>query len=87
MALAYSKLTAQCQISVQAEVRRRLGAGPGSVLEWAEDGEQVVVRRAGNATSEDVHRAAFPEGPPAKRSLAALKEGLRRSARERHARR
>ena len=87
MALAHSKLTAQGQISVPAEVRRRLGVGPGSVLEWAEDGEQVVVRRAGKATSEDVHRAAFPDGAPVRRTLADLKEGLRRSARERHARR
>jgi hypothetical protein len=61
--------------------------GPGSVLEWAEDGEQIVVRRAGNTTSEDVHRAAFPDGPPAKRTLAALKEGARRYARDRQARR
>jgi antitoxin PrlF len=87
MALAHSKLTAQGQISVPAEVRRRLGVGPGSVLEWVEEGEQVVVRRAGKTTSEDVHRAAFPDGPPARRKLADLKEGLRRSVRERHARR
>jgi len=87
MALAHSKLTAQGQISVPAEVRRRLGVGPGSILEWVEDGEQVVVRRAGKATSQDVHRAAFPDGPPPRRTLADLKEGLRQSARERHARR
>jgi AbrB family looped-hinge helix DNA binding protein len=87
MALAHSKLTAQGQISVPAEVRRRLGVGPGSILEWAEDGEQVIVRRAGRLNSEDVHRAVFPEGSPAKRTVADLKEGLRRSVRERHARR
>jgi bifunctional DNA-binding transcriptional regulator/antitoxin component of YhaV-PrlF toxin-antitoxin module len=34
MALAHSKLTAQGQISVPAKVRRRLGVGPVSVLEW-----------------------------------------------------
>ncbi|PYP88846.1 MAG: hypothetical protein DMF61_05625 [Blastocatellia bacterium AA13] len=34
MVLAQSKLTAQGQISVPAEVRRKLGLGPGSVLEW-----------------------------------------------------
>src|SRR5690349_5426920 len=37
MALAYSKITAQGQISVPAEVRRKLGLGPGSVLEWEEE--------------------------------------------------
>ncbi|MGN6730352.1 MAG: AbrB/MazE/SpoVT family DNA-binding domain-containing protein, partial [Candidatus Binatia bacterium] len=36
MALAQSKVTAQGQISVPAEVRRKLGIGPGSVLEWDE---------------------------------------------------
>jgi bifunctional DNA-binding transcriptional regulator/antitoxin component of YhaV-PrlF toxin-antitoxin module len=72
---------------VPAEVRRRLGVGPGSILEWAEDGEQVIVRRAGRLSSEDVHRAVFPEGSPAKRTVDDLQEGLRRSVRERHARR
>ncbi len=46
MAIAHSKLTAQGQISVPAKVRRKLGIGPGSVLEWDEDGEQVVVSAA-----------------------------------------
>jgi AbrB family looped-hinge helix DNA binding protein len=46
MSLAKSKLTAQSQISVPAEVRKKLGIGPGSVLEWEEQGDQVVVRRA-----------------------------------------
>ena len=87
MALAHSKVTAQGQISVPAEVRRRLGVGPGSVLEWHEDGDRVVVRRAGRLTSEEIHAAAFPEGAPRKRTLAELKDGIRRHVRERHARR
>jgi len=85
MAIAHSKLTAQGQISVPAEVRRRLGVGPGSVLEWDEDGEQIVVRRSGRSSSQDAHRAVFPDGPPKRRSLAELKDGLRRSVRRRHA--
>src|ERR1700751_4969729 len=60
MALAQSKVTAQGQISVPAEIRRKLGIGPGSVLEWEEEGERVVVRRAGRHTFEDIHRAVFP---------------------------
>jgi AbrB family looped-hinge helix DNA binding protein len=44
MALAQSKVTAQGQISVPAEVRQKLGIGPGSVLEWDEEGDSVVVR-------------------------------------------
>ena len=87
MALAHSKLTAQGQISVPAEVRRKLGIGPGSVLEWDESGEQVVVRKAGRYSSEDVHRALFADKPPVARSLGALKDGIRRHIRKRHARR
>jgi AbrB family looped-hinge helix DNA binding protein len=84
MAIAHSKLTAQGQISVPARVRRKLGVGPGSVLEWDEEGEKVVVRRAGRYSSEDVHRALFPS-PPRTRTLAELKAGVRQHVRKRHA--
>ncbi len=63
MALARSKVTAQGQISVPAEVRRRLGIGPGSVLEWNEEGEKIVVRRSARYTWEDVHRALSQTAP------------------------
>ncbi len=86
MPLAHSKVTAQGQISVPAEVRRKLGIGPGSVLEWDEEGERIVVRRAGRYTSEEVHQALFPKRPPKRRGLDELKEGVRRYVRERHAR-
>lgn len=87
MALAQSKLTVQGQISVPAEIRRKLGVGPGAVLEWDEDGGQIVVRRAGRYTCEDMHRALFPKGAPEPRPLEELKEGVRRYIRRRHARR
>ena len=86
MALAHSRLTAQGQISVPAEVRKRLGVGPGAVLEWDEENGQVVVRRAGRYSSEDIHRALFGKRPAAK-SLDDLKEGVRRYVKGRHARR
>lgn len=86
MPLAHSKLTAQGQISVPAEVRRRLGIGPGSVLEWDQEGSLIVVRRAGQYSSEDLHRAVFKRSPR-RRTLVELKEGLRRYVRRRHARR
>jgi AbrB family looped-hinge helix DNA binding protein len=41
-----SKATARGQISVPAEIRRKLGIDPGTVLEWHEDGEQVIGRHA-----------------------------------------
>jgi AbrB family looped-hinge helix DNA binding protein len=87
MALARSKVTAQGQISVPTEVRRRLGIGPGSVLEWNEEGERIVVRRSARYSSEDIHRALFPQQAPRSRTLDELKQGIRRHVRERHARR
>jgi len=87
MALSKSKITSQGQISVPLEVRRKLGIGPGSILEWDEAGDMVVVRRAGLYTSEDVHRALFPKGAPSGRTLDELKEGVRLHIRKRHARR
>jgi len=85
MALAQSKVTAQGQISVPAEVRRRLGLGPGSVLEWDEDGENIIVRRVGRYTSEEIQRALFAK-PPQPRTAADLKAGVRKLMRKRHAR-
>ena len=86
MAIAYSRLTAQGQVSVPKEVRRRLGIGPGAVLEGEEDGEKIVVRRAGRYTSEDVHRALF-EKAPAPHTLEELKQGVSKYVKARHARR
>jgi AbrB family looped-hinge helix DNA binding protein len=74
------KLTAQGQISVPAEVRRKLGLSPGSVLEWDEDGERIVVRRAGRYTSEQIHQRLFARAPKL-RSGSELKEGVRRHMR------
>ncbi len=85
MAIARSKLTAQGQISVPADVRRKLGVGPGSVLEWEEDGNQIVVRRAGRFNSGDIHRMLFGSHTPEKRSPAEMKEGIRRYIRKRYA--
>ena len=86
MAIAHSKVTAQGQISVPMDVRRKLGIGPGSVLEWEEDGNKMVVRRAGRFSSEDIHRALFGARTPVTRSIDELKKGIRRYARKRHAR-
>jgi AbrB family looped-hinge helix DNA binding protein len=87
MAIAHSRLTAQGQISIPAEVRRRLGLGPGSILEWDEAGETIVVRKAGKYSVADLHAAAFPDGIPERRSLDELKEGIQQHIRDKHARR
>ena len=86
MAIAQSRLTAQGQISVPAAVRRKLGVGPGSTLEWNEEDERIVVRRVGRFTSADLHEALF-SSPPKRRSLKELKAGLKSYVKGRHARR
>jgi AbrB family looped-hinge helix DNA binding protein len=86
MAIAHSKLTAQGQISVPAGVRQRLGVGPGSVLEWDEDGQNIVVRRSARFSSEDIHRALFPRQAPAPRTIEDMKQGIRQHIRKRYAR-
>ena len=81
-----SKVTAQGQISVPAEVLRQLGVGPGSVLVWEWRNGEFVVRRAGKCTSADIHEALF--GPAKRRKIAPsdVKAGIRKYIRGRHAR-
>ena len=86
MPIAKSKLTAQGQISVPVEIRQRLGVGPGSVLEWDEQDNQVVVRRAGRYSSEEVHTALFPEAQSSQPPVDT-KEAIRKYIRRKHARR
>ena len=87
MVLARSKMTAQGRISVPAEVRKKLGLGPGSVLEWSEEDESIVVRRVGRYSSEDIHRALFAKRSLKPRKLDELKNAVGRYVREKHARR
>ena len=87
MPLAQSKLTAQGQISVPAGIRKKLGVGPGSILEWDERNDAVIVRRAGRHTSADVHKALFPDGSPRQKRPASVKAGIRKHIRQQHARR
>lgn len=87
MPIAHSKLTTQGQVSVPAEVRRRLGVGPGATLAWDDDGGVIVVRRAGRYSSVDVHRRLFPGRAPKRKTIAQIEDGIRRDVRKRHARR
>ena len=87
MPLAHSRLTAQGQISVPSEIRKKLGVGPGSVLEWDEKNDEVIVRKAGRHTLADVHEALFPDGNPKGKASASVKEGIRKYMRQKHARR
>ncbi len=84
MAIAQSKITAQGQISVPVEIRRKLGVGPGSVLEWDENNDKVVVRRSGRNTSMEIHAALFADGLP--KTRLTVKEGIKKHLRAKHAR-
>jgi antitoxin PrlF len=86
MSPAHSKVTAQGQISVPAEIRRKLGLGPGSVIEWDAEGEHVIVRKAGRYSSKDIHQALFAKTPKRK-TLAEIKKGIGRYVVAKHARR
>ena len=83
--LSRSRVTSQGQISIPAEVRKKLGIGPGSVLEWSEEDDRIVVRRAGTYSSSDIHRAMFPDQAPKPRKFSELKQGIRQAIRKRHA--
>lgn len=88
MSIAQSKITAQGQISIPAEVRKKLGVGPGSILEWDESNDQVVVRRSGKYVSSDVHSVLFADAMPKnKKTPVNVKEGIRKHIRSKHARR
>jgi antitoxin PrlF len=81
-----SKLTAQGQVSVPAEIRKKLGVGPGSAIEWEERDGEIVVRRAGRYSSAEMHAAVFAGEVPPPKSLRDLKEGVRAHMRKKHAR-
>ena len=85
MAIAHSRVTSQNQISVPSEIRKRLGLGPGSVLEWHDAGDEVVVRKSGRHTSEEIHRALFSADEEVKPKVS-VEVAIREHIRRRHAR-
>ena len=86
MSIAQSKLTSQGQISVPAEVRKKLGIGPGSVLEWHDQDGNIVVRKAGRFSSTEVHQALFAGDIPKGGQTPDVKAAIRKYIRKRHAR-
>lgn len=82
-----SKITSQGQISVPAKIRKKLGLAPGSIIEWEEKNDEVIVKKAITYTLEDLHEKIFPEGPPPRKSLDDLKEGIKDYIKKKHARR
>lgn len=74
VARARSKITAQRQIS------------PVTFIEGSECGDEVVVRRAGTYTSEDIHQTLFLDGKGEAHSIEEMDEGIRRHLRAKYAR-
>ena len=74
----HTKFTSQGQVSVLAAVRHALGLTPGSVVEWLQDGSNIVVKRAVRSTSNNVHAALFANNdlPEPAKTLAELKRGI-----------
>ncbi len=86
MAIAQSRVTAQGQVSVPADVRKALGIGPGSILEWEQEDGKVVVRRVGKYTFEDMRRALFGDQKIKRQSFKAMNQAKARYASERYRR-
>jgi AbrB family looped-hinge helix DNA binding protein len=82
-----SKVTAQGQISVPAEVRRQLAVGPGSVLVWEWRDGEFVVRRASKFSSVDIQAALFGAANPVRAKPTDVKAGVRTYIQRKHARR
>jgi AbrB family looped-hinge helix DNA binding protein len=80
-----SKLNAQGRTTIPAEIRRQLGVGSGSILEWHIEGDAVVLRKV-RYTFADIRHTLFPKRPRA-HSLEELKEGIADYIREKHGRR
>ena len=89
MQKAHTKLTSQGQVSVPAAVRKALHLMPGSVLVWSQDGERIIVERATQHSTAEVHRALFAETPPGApaKTLAELKQGIKHAMQRRTRRR
>ncbi len=87
MKLATSRITQQGQISVPAEVRKRLGLVPGAVIEWEVEGDYIVVRRAVKYSSLDIHQAVFGDRKAAPVSVEDMDAAIVTHLSEKHARR
>ena len=71
-----SKITAKNQLPVPAEVREKLGIGPGSVLEWEERDGEVILRRPKFSSFEELHRSVFGDRKFTPRTAEEMDEGI-----------
>lgn len=80
-----SRVTRQNQISVPADVRRKLAIRPGTVLEWHVVGSEVLVKPK-RVTLSTIRAEVKRMIGGRRASLGELKEGKLRAVRARHSR-
>lgn len=85
MTSAVSRVTAQNQISIPANVRRRFGIGPGTELVW-EEHEGMLVVRPKKFTLDEL-RAFCTDEPVERRTFAQLRAARDRALGEKYGRR
>lgn len=85
MAGVESKITSQGQISIPARIRQKLGLVPGSRVEWCEEGDDVIVRRASKYSSQEIHDAIFSMSPHP-HTVDEMDEGISAHMRRKYAR-
>lgn len=85
MVIARSRVTTQGQISIPADIRRKLGLAGGSVIEWNEDENGIFVCRVGQHSFESIHQKIFKVQPKTK-SLDEINSGIKKNMRDRYAR-
>jgi AbrB family looped-hinge helix DNA binding protein len=86
MKLAHSRITAQGQVSVPAEVRKHLAVAPGATLEWRVEGGRIIVARESRHSSAAIHQNLFGTDKPAPLNAAAIKSAIRQRMRKKFAR-
>jgi AbrB family looped-hinge helix DNA binding protein len=81
--MARTRLSSKGQVIIPKAVRERHGWSAGVELEVDEQGDSVVLRRAGQfppTRFEDVYGCLKHDGPPI--TVAAMDEAVRREARK-----
>lgn len=86
MARIESTVNPRGQVSIPARIRQKLGLMAGSKVEWREQGDDVIVRRASKYSSQDIHDALFSV-PPHPRSVDDMDEGIAAHLRQEYPRR
>lgn len=81
-----TKISSQGQVSVPAEIRKRLGVEPGATLEWVVENDIVSVRRKGRYTWEHIQEMARPYRPAKPVTLEEMDEAIGDEAVERYMR-